>query len=162
MKPTPAKKPVPAKAAPVKAAPAKARAVVSQRDKFVPFLVAFAFVTLIGVAISIYFYWHNANKKPVSDSYLTLPEMVIDSDTQVVRLKVAIEVDGKDGDWVQTNKSKINQVFKEAVQEVDTDDFRNHDGCQAIQTQLKDQLNKQLKIDKIQGILYQDLLMQYK
>jgi len=93
----------------------------TKRDKFIPFLVAFAVLSLIGVGIAIYLYWHKAEKKELPESYLALPEMVIDSDTQVVRLKVAVQVDAKDHEWAQKNNLKINQIFKESIQNIDTD-----------------------------------------
>ena len=134
----------------------------AKRDRFVPLMVAIAVLGLVGIGVAIYFYFHTAATKEVSESYLTLPEMIIDSDTQLVRIKVAVEVNATDHEWLQKNNVKINQIFKESIQNVDTDDFRNRAGCEAIQIQLKDDFNKQLNVDKIQAVLYQDLLMQSK
>jgi flagellar basal body-associated protein FliL len=136
--------------------------VPTKRDKFVPFLVAFAILALIGIGIGIYLYWHSTTQKEISESYFTLPEKVVDSETQMVRIKVAIQVESKDRGWVQKNNAKINQIFSESIQNVDSNDFHNRAGCEAIQEKIKDDINQQMQVDKIQAVLYQDLLTQAK
>jgi len=73
---------------------------------------------------------------------------------------VTIQVDLDDQEWLEQNKKVIQQIFQIVVSRVNPLDLRTPEGFQAMQLELKDEINSQMKVDKVQAVLLTELMMQ--
>ena len=126
-------------------------------------VVALVVIVLLVGGLALYFFTHTASEKTaVKENYLALPQLIVDNEGQVVRLSVSVQVDEKDKDWLAQKKNAIDQIFRKTVNGLDPQNFRSGGGREAVQEEIRDQINTQLHVDKIRGILYTDLVLQTK
>lgn len=151
MKPT-----APAKKAQASKEPAK--------DSYARYLSAIALFMLVACALAIFLYAekHFKHHAEVQQSYMALPQLIIENDDQVVRLQVAVQSALTDSKWMEQNKKKIDEIFQVSVKSADVMEFGTIEGCEAIQQQIKDDINEQLHTNKVQAVWYADLLRQTK
>lgn len=140
----------------------KAAAPAVQKDKYA-MMVALVVVVLLVGGLALYFFTHTASEKSaIKENYLALPQLIVDNEGQVVRLSVSVQVDEKDKEWMVLKKNAINEIFRTTVNGLDPQNFRSGAGREAVQDEVKDQINAQLHVDKIRGVLYTDLVLQNK
>jgi flagellar basal body-associated protein FliL len=132
-----------------------------QKDKFGLYVILCVMLLLI-CYVSYYFYTHQSTRTDSTKDYLSLPEMVIAHDDQSVKLEITIQVDERDHDWLEKNQSAINEIYQVTVQKFDPNMFRSKDGCEEIQRQLRDTINKQMNVSKIKAVYFKNLLVQHK
>jgi len=125
-------------------------------------VIALFAIALLGIFVAVYFFTRSPQKIEPKQNYQTLPQFVIDADGQVVRLQVIIQTSDHDSEWMEKNKQKIDLIFQQTVKEIDPGNFRSKAGLEAIQEKLKDAINSQMKVNKIQAVLYTDVIVQSK
>ena len=141
----------------VKKTPSKA----VKKDNYARY-VAIMIVTLLAFFLALYAYTHSKEKIKNIDNYQALPQVVIQSNEQVVRLQMTIQVNENDQDWLKKNKSTINEIFKNTVNEIDPLTFRSNAGRVAVQEKLRDEINRQMAVRKVVDVLYSDMVIQTK
>lgn len=124
--------------------------------------IAIIAIALLAFFLALYFLTHTSQKTVAKQSYQTLPQYVIDAKDQAVRLQVILQTSDNDSDWLQKNSQQINLIFQQSVKDIDPTNFRSGAGLKAIQEQLKDDINSQMKVNKIQAVLYTDVIVQFK
>lgn len=132
-----------------------------KKDKFAVY-VGFVIVALLGLFLTLYLHNRAEEKIKNTENYTALPQVTIQSDEQVVRLQMTIQVDAKDHDWLEKNKKTINEIFRNTVNDIDPQTFRTDAGRVAIQTKLTETINKQMNVNKVIDVLYSDMLIQTK
>ncbi|MFZ6646756.1 flagellar basal body-associated FliL family protein [Undibacterium sp. TJN25] len=141
----------------VRRTPAKA---LRRKDKFAQYAAAIALLGTLLFAGGIYSYVQRDPTNDAALSYSALPAAVINVDGQVARLQVTIQVDAEDQEWLEQNKKVIQEIFQIVVSRTNPLDLRTPEGFKAMQAQLKDEINSQMKVDKVQAVLLTELMMQ--
>ena len=131
-----------------------------RQDKFAQYAASLALLGMLLFAGGIYSYVQRDPANEAALSYSPLPAAVINVDGQVARLQVTIQVDLDDQEWLEQNKTVIQQIFQIVVSRVNPLDLRTPEGFQAMQQELKDEINSQMKVDKVQAVLLTELMMQ--
>ncbi|MES2104069.1 MAG: flagellar basal body-associated FliL family protein [Pseudomonadota bacterium] len=131
-----------------------------RKDKFAQYAASLALLGMLLFAGGIYSYVQRDPANEAALSYSALPAAVINVDGQVARLQVTIQVDLDDQEWLEQNKKVIQQIFQIVVSRVNPLDLRTPEGFQAMQLELKDEINSQMKVDKVQAVLLTELMMQ--
>jgi len=131
----------------------------AKNDKFAFYA---AIVALCGflVVFAAIFYIRVIDNSGDTPSYLTLPETVANLDGQVIRIKITLQVEKKDRDWLASNKSTLMQVFPIVVTRINPDDLHTEQGFDLAREKLRNDFNQELKTDKIQSVLMDQLLTQ--
>jgi len=130
-------------------------------DKFALYVSIFTVVVLVA-SLGLYFFTHSKTKIAKKENYVALPQLTYSSKSEVVRMQVAVQVNDKDQEWLNKNKSAINEIYKITMQEIDPSTFRSNDGRIAVQEKLKEEINSKLNVNKVEAVLYTDLLVQIK
>ncbi|WP_394779860.1 flagellar basal body-associated protein FliL [Undibacterium sp.] len=141
----------------VRKIPAK---VSRRKDNFAQYAAAIALIGTLLFAGGIYSYVQRDPANEAALSYSALPVAVINVDGQVARLQVTIQVDAEDQEWLEQNKKVIQEIFQIVVSKTNPLDLRTPEGFEAMQAQLKDEINSQMKVDKVQAVLLTELMMQ--
>ena len=121
-----------------------------------------ALVALAGflMVFGVIFYVGAVRDSANTPSYLTLPEQVTNFDGQVVRIKVTVQVERKDRDWLADNKAKLIELFPIILTRIDPNDLHSEKGFESVREKLRTELNREMKTDKIQSVLMDQLLTQ--
>jgi flagellar basal body-associated protein FliL len=130
-------------------------------DKYALHVAIFTVVLLVA-SLGLYFFTHSKTKIEKKENYLALPQLVYSSASETVRMQIALQVNDKDQEWLNKNKAAINEIYKITIQEIDPSTFRSNDGRVAVQEKLKEEINSKMKVNKIEAVLYNDLLVQVK
>jgi flagellar basal body-associated protein FliL len=139
----------------------KAPPIAKKKNSYDLYIALFA-VALLVFFLALYFLTRSHHKTEPKQNYQTLPQFVIDADGQAVRLQVIIQVSDNDSEWIDKNKQEIDLIFQKTVKEIDPGNFRSKAGLEAIQEKLKDAINVQMKVNKIEAVLYTDVIVQSK
>ncbi|MFZ6689237.1 flagellar basal body-associated FliL family protein [Undibacterium sp. SXout11W] len=127
-------------------------------DNFAFYAAIFALCGFFVVFVAIFYVKVIANESD-TPTYLTLPETVVNIEENVIRIKVTIQVERKDRDWLNNNKMMLMQLLPIAVIKIDPDDLHSEEGFDLVREKLRVELNKEMKTDKIQSVLLDQLLM---
>jgi hypothetical protein len=141
-----------------KATVKKVKAAQSE-DRFTLYATTVVLITLIAITFSVYMFRDN-NENAAGLSYIELTQNLINDEGLVVRMKVNIQVNSSDVDWLQLNKKGLNDVFSKEASTLDIGSLRTPEGFNAAQETMRKRLNTALKTDKIQAVLLTDLLLQ--
>jgi len=131
-----------------------------RRDQFARYAASFALLGLVAFAVAIYTYTQIEPKNEAALSYFSLPQAVINVDGQIARMQVTIQVDAEDEAWLEENKSVIGDIFQIVVSRANPVDLRTPAGFEAMQSELKNEINAQMKVNKVQAVLLTELLTQ--
>ncbi|HTD03052.1 flagellar basal body-associated FliL family protein [Undibacterium sp.] len=131
-----------------------------RKDNFAQYAASLALLGTLLFASGIYSYVRRAPANEAALSYSALPAAVINVDGQVARLQVTIQVDAEDQEWLEKNKKVIQEIFQIVVSKANPLDLRSPQGFQSMQEELKDEINSQMKVDKVQAVLLTELMMQ--
>jgi len=137
----------------------KSSAKVVKKDNYARY-VAIVIVTMLAFFLALYAYTHAKEKIKNIENYQVLPQVVIQSEEQVVRLQMTIQVNENDQEWLKKNKTTINEIFKNTVNEIDPLTFRSNAGRIAVQEKLRDEINRQMTVSKVVDVLYTDMVIQ--
>lgn len=125
--------------------------------------IALGAVVLVASAMAVYFFTHTQQpnaKKVDKQDYVQMPQVIIESDAQVARLQVTIQVAEKDHEWLEKNKAAINEIVQLASKEIEPAKFRNGQGRAEVLDYLREQINSKMGVDKVRGVLYSDMLVE--
>lgn len=139
----------------------KAAAKKPKKDFYAIYIVIVIVIVLV-VSLALYMYAHSKTKMESHQNYQPLPSLIIDTNGQVVRLQITIQVNEKDRDWLEKNKNTINEIFIATGNDIDPASFRTNEGREAAQIRFRDDINQQMKVDKVKAILYNDMVIQEK
>ena len=142
-------------------APKKAVKKSDNMDKYALYVSISVVVLLIG-SLSVYFFTHTKTPYVKKEDYLALPQLSHEDNGQVVRMQLTLQVADKDQEWLKKNKATIIEIYRIAIKQIDPDTFRSVKGRVAVQQVLKEEFNTKMNTDKIQEVLYNDLLVQNK
>ncbi|CAN5841494.1 hypothetical protein BH11PSE12_BH11PSE12_01580 [soil metagenome] len=137
----------------------KSLAVVKSPDRFNLYVVLVVIVSMIVASFGIYLYTRTP-RNAAGLSYVALPQIIINLDGQVARLQVTVQIDAEDTEWLSDNKKEINDIFNRAIVRMNPDELRSKEGFAAVQVALREQLNTDLRSEKIQAVLLTELLVQ--
>lgn len=141
-----------------KATVKKVKAAQSE-DRFTLYAATFVLITLIAITFSVYMF-RDKNENAAGLSYIELTQNLINDEGMVARMKVSIQVNSSDAEWLQLNKQGLNDVFSKEASTLDIEALRTPEGFNAAQETMRKRLNTALKTDKIQAVLLTDLLLQ--
>lgn len=147
----------PPKPAP-KATVKKVKAAQSE-DRFTLYAATFVLITLIAITFSVYVF-RDKNENAAGLSYIELMQNLINDEGMVARMKVSIQVNSSDAEWLQLNKQGLNDVFSKEASTLDIESLRTPEGFNEAQETMRKRLNTALKTDKIQAVLLTELLLQ--
>jgi len=144
-----------------KEAPKKSVKKTGGMDKFAVF-VPIVIVVLLAGSLGLYFFTHTKTAYVSRENYLALPQTSHEENGQVVRMQVTLQVKSKDEEWLKKNKPAILEIYKISIKEIEPETFRTARGREAVQQVLMEEFNSKLHTDKIEAVLYNDLLVQNK
>lgn len=130
-------------------------------DKYALHVAIFTVLVLVA-SLGLYFFTHSKTKIEKKENYMALPQLIYSSESETVRMQIALQVNDKDQEWLKKNKSAINEIYKITMEAIDPSTLRSAEGRVAVQEKLRDEINSKLKVDKIEAVLYNDLLVQIK
>jgi len=143
------------------AKPAVKKTASAGKDNYAAYAAVLAVVLLI-FSLGLYFLLHSKTDVGNRQQYEDLPQVIVQSDSDLVRMKLTLEIGEDDQDWLKKNRAAIILIVDQATIDVDPATFRSPAGCVGMQKKLRDAINKQLGADKIREVLYRDLLVQSK
>lgn len=133
--------------------------VKQSEDRFTIYAAAIVLLTLIAITFSVYAF-RDKDENAAGLSYIELSQTLLNEEGLIARMKVNIQVDTGDAEWLQENKKALNDRFAEAATKLDLESLRTPEGFNAAQDELRRGLNKTFQTDKIQAVLLTDLLVQ--
>ena len=131
----------------------------TKNDKFAFYAAVIALCGFL-VVFAVIFYIRVIDDKGDTPSYLTLPEAVVNLDGQVMRIKVTVQVQRADREWLASHKADLIQLFPIVVTKINPDDLHTEQGFDQVRETLRSDLNHEMNTDKIQSILMDQLLTQ--
>ena len=130
----------------------------SKSDNFAFYAAIVALCGFLAVFVAI-FYVKVIDDNGDTPIYLTLPETVVNVEDNVVRIKITIQVERKDREWLNSNKVLLMQLLPIVMTRIDPDDLHSEEGFDLVREKLRVELNRETKSDKIQSVLLDQLLM---
>ncbi|MBC3864046.1 flagellar basal body-associated FliL family protein [Undibacterium jejuense] len=127
-------------------------------DNFALYAAIVALCGFLAVFVAI-FYVKVIADDGETPTYLTLPETVVNVDNNVVRIKITLQVEKKDRGWLNTNKVTLMQLLPIVMTKIDPNDLHSEEGFDLVREKLRVELNREMKTDKIQSVLLDQLLM---
>ena len=139
--------------------PALKKTEPAKKDNYAVHVVLFT-VTLLVFSLWLYFFLHSKTATGSKQEYQELPQIIMQSDVDVVRMKVTLEVGEDDQEWLKKNQAAISAIAERTANAIDPETFRTAAGRVAAQEKLRNEINKQMGVNKIKDVLYNDLLIQ--
>jgi flagellar basal body-associated protein FliL len=137
----------------------KVSKVKQSEDRFTIYAAVIVLLSLIAITFSVYTF-RDKDDNAAGLSYIELSQTLLNEEGLIARMKVNIQVDTGDAEWLQENKKALNDRFAEAATKLDLESLRTPEGFNAAQDELRRGLNKTFQTDKIQAVLLTDLLVQ--
>jgi len=128
-------------------------------DKFALYVAVFVVLVLVA-GLGVYFFTHTKTKIENKQNYVALPQLAYTDSGQTVRMQVMVQVAEKDQEWLKKNRLALNEIFKITIEDIDPVTFRTNEGRVAVQEKLKEEFNSKMHTDKVEAVLYNDLLIQ--
>ena len=135
------------------------RLVTGKQDRFTLYAVIIVLLSLSIVALIIYFS-QTDKRNSAGLSYLLLPESIVSVDGVAARVQATIQVDLVNQEWLFENKKMLSDSFNKEMVSQDLESLRSLNGIASVQLQLKELLNRDLKTDKVEAVLFTELLVQ--
>lgn len=131
----------------------------SGQDRFAIYAAVIVFL-ILGAAT--YFVYQNrvAGRNPANLTYVELKQTIVNDQGAVARLAVTVQVNIGDEDWLRENEASMNVLFRKELTVFDIDILRDKAGILEFQEELKRKINFQLKTDKVQSVMFTELLLQ--
>ena len=118
--------------------------------------------TLILVALFFYFYQNRALQDVSFHlGYGQLEQTIIEDAGIVARMTAAVQVNKNDLGWLKENEKAIYAAYKKEMETMDLSSFSSKEGFENVQNELKRRLNLIFKTDKIQAVMFTDLVLQH-
>ncbi|MBI3712319.1 MAG: hypothetical protein HY253_05055 [Burkholderiales bacterium] len=135
------------------------KAAKSGQDRFAIYAAVIVFLIL---GIATYFIYQNrmAHRNAANLTYIELKQSIVNDQGAVARLAVTVQVNIGDEDWLKKNEATMNVLFRKELTVVDIDTLRNKEGIVEFQEELKRKINFQHKTDKVQSVMFTELLLQ--
>lgn len=130
-----------------------------KQDRFTLYAVIIVLLGLSIVALIIYLS-QTDKRNSAGLSYLLLPESIVSVDGVAARAQATIQVDLVNQEWLFENKKMLSDSFNKAMVSQDLESLRSPHGIASVQLQLKELLNRDLKTDKVEAVLFTELLVQ--
>lgn len=119
-------------------------------------------IAIVVIASGLYYYQFHSVKQPTSNlGYGELKPTIIEDEGVVAQMTAAVQVSEDDADWLKDNEKAIYSAYKKEMETINLDTFSSKDGFMEVQTELKRRLNLTFKTDKIQAIMFTDLVLQH-
>lgn len=135
------------------------KAAKSGQDRFALYAAVIVFV-ILGIA-TFFIYQHRlANRNAANLTYVELKQSIVNDQGAVARLAVTVQVNLGDEDWLKENEASMNVLFRKELTVVDIDTLRNKEGIVEFQEELKRKINFLHKTDKVQSVMFTELLLQ--
>ncbi len=96
-------------------------------DNFAFYAAIVALCGFVVVFVAIFYVKVIASEND-TPTYLTLPETVVNVEDNVIRIKVTIQVERKDRDWLNNNKVILMQLLPIVMIRIDPNDFTPRKG----------------------------------
>jgi flagellar basal body-associated protein FliL len=136
-------------------------AVPEKKDRLTQTIAGLVLLGLLIVTALIYMY-KDSSRNVSGLNYVELPQIIVNMDGNVARLKVSVQIDMEDADWLKQNKKALENSFQKTIAAMNPDDLRSAAGISETQLALKQQLNGDVRSEKIQAVLITELLVQGK
>jgi flagellar basal body-associated protein FliL len=145
-----------------KSAP-KSQSSMKKQNNFA--LVAGLISVLVALAMLAYFFsvkkLNTADTDITQLAYVQLKPTIIEDEGVVAQMTAAVQASEDDADWLKENEKAIYTAYKKEMETINLDTFSSKDGFMEVQTELKRRLNLTFKTDKIQAIMFTDLVLQH-
>jgi flagellar basal body-associated protein FliL len=135
--------------------------VPAKKDRLTQTIAGLVLLGLLIVSGLIYMY-KDSTRNVTGLNYVALPQIIINLDGNVARLQVSVQIDMGDADWLKQNKKQVENIFQRRISAMNPDDLRAAVGIADTQESLKQELNTEMRTEKIQAVLITELLVQAK
>lgn len=141
----------------------KSQSSIKKQNNFA--LVAGLISVMVILAMLAYFFGVKKSNTADADmaqlAYAQLKPTIIEDEGVVAQMTAAVQVSEEDADWLKENEKAIYSAYKKEMETINLDTFSSKDGFMEVQTELKRRLNLTFKTDKIQAIMFTDLVLQH-
>lgn len=131
----------------------------SGQDRFAIYAAVIVFL-ILGIATYFVYQHRLANQNPADVTYIELKQSIVNDQGAVARLAVTVQVKLGDEDWLRENEASMNVLFRKELTVFDVNILRDKEGILEFQEELKRKINFQLKTDKVQNVMFTELLLQ--
>lgn len=119
-------------------------------------------IAIIAIAAIFYFYQLNsANALSSNLGYGELKQTIIEDAGVVAQMTAAAQVHEDDLSWYKKNEKRIYDAYKSEMEAIDLNSLNSKNGIEDAQNELKRRINLLLKTDKIQAVMFTDLILQH-
>lgn len=126
------------------------------------FAIYAAVVVFVAMGIAGYFiYQHRmATMNTANLSYAELKQSLVNDQGAVARVAMTVQVKQEDDDWLKEHEAAMNVLFRKELTVVDINTLRDKEGILEFQEELKRKINFEYKTDKVQSVMFTELLLQ--
>lgn len=119
-------------------------------------------IAMIVIGSVLYYFQANSVKQPSSNlGYGELKQTIIEDIGVVAQMTAAAQVQEDDLDWYKENQKAIYDSYKVEMESIDLNSLNSRKGIEDAQSELRRKINLTLKTDKIQAVMFTDLILQH-
>jgi flagellar basal body-associated protein FliL len=119
-------------------------------------------MVIVVIASGLFYYQANSVKPPSSDlGYGELKQTIIEDVGVVAQMTAAAQVHEDDLSWYKKNEKAIYEAYKIEMETIDLNTLNSKKGLEDAQKELRRKINLMLKTDKIQAVMFTDLILQH-
>ncbi len=131
----------------------------SGQDRFAIY-AAFVVFVIIGIAAFVLYKHRMETLNTANLTYVELKQSIVNDQGAVARVAVTVQVNAEDEGWLKDNEASMNVLFRKELTVVDVNTLREKAGIVEFQDELKRKINFQHKTDKVQSVMFTELLLQ--
>lgn len=133
--------------------------VKSGQDRFAIYAAIIVFL-ILGIATYFIYQQRVSNRNAANLTYIELKQTIVNDQGAVARLAVSVQVNLGDEEWLKENEASMNVLFQKELTVFDVNILRDKEGVLEFQEELKRKINFQHKTDKVQSVMFTELLLQ--
>lgn len=123
---------------------------------------AIILIAMLAIASALYFYQEHSPKELSSNlGYGELKQTIIEDVGVVAQMTAAAQVHETDLSWYKENEKAIYDAYKIEMETIDLNSLNSKNGIEDAQRELRRKINLMLKTDKVQAIMFTDLVLQH-
>lgn len=120
-------------------------------------------IAIVVIAGALYYYQFHSVKQPTSNlGYGELKQTIIEDVGVVAQMTAAAQVHEDDLSWYKKNEKAIYDAYKIEMESIDLNTLNSKKGIEDAQKELRRKINLMLKTDKIQAVMFTDLILQHE
>lgn len=135
------------------------KAAKSGQDRFAIYAAIVVFL-ILGIATFFIYQNRMSNRNAANLTYIELKQSIVNDQGAVARLAVTVQVNIGDEEWLKENEASMNVLFRKELTVFDIATLREKEGILEFQEELKRKINFQYRTDKVQSVMFTELLLQ--